>query len=306
MTIVSGIIDVAYTLNKNVAISLACFILLATWSIITWFWAGGIQDSSKQTNHNMGCSSDVPIRLLLEKGKNFGHEAALSNPSMRAGETTNLDIETRAQRFTKGIVVFVELLLADGFGAVWSLGPNPAPSAKEDTNTRRDKGLAALPKFCAVSNTTPKSDDVAMEDGDVLLPSLTNNLRKIGIVAITIPINTPITGGGNRVLALKSSSSFRVVFLFAGSFVSLSPNKTDLPKLQKKGDQPTRNMETNPVLRARLSFWEAPFRKRESQKIRGTTPAFPKDAHTAVPRASSVALSSGDRKHGYKTSVVKL
>jgi len=255
MTIVSGIIDVAYTLNRNVAISFACFILLATWSITTWFCAGGIHDSSKQTNQSIGCSRDVPIQLLLEKGKNRGVEAALSSPSMRAGDTINLEMETRAQRFRKGIVVGVPMFLVVGFAEGRSLGPNPAPNANEETNTSSDKGLAALPKFCAVSKTTPSRAGVAVEDEEVLLSSPTNNLRKIGIVATTIPIKTPITGGGNRVLAKERNSSFRVVVVRdAGNSRSLSPNKTERPKLQKNGDQPTRNMETNPVLSARLSF----------------------------------------------------
>lgn len=295
-------------LNKNVAISLACFVLFSTWSIVTWFWAGGILASSKQTNQSMGCSRYVPIQALsFPKGKNLGDEAALSNPSMRAGETMHLDIETTAQRFQKGIVVMVvDLRLAGGRTA--ALGPKPAPSANDDTNTSKDSGLAALPKFCAVSKTTPKSAGVAVADDDELLPSPTKSLRRIGIVASTIPIKTPITGGGNRVFTEESNSSFRVAPIDDDNVFSfrslLLPNRMDRPKLQKKGDQPTRNMDTNPVLRARLSFCAAPFRNRESQKISGTTPAFPNDEHTAVPRASSVFISSGDRKHGNSIFVV--
>jgi len=89
--------------------------------------------------------------------------------------------------------------------------------------------------------------------------------------------------------------------------VSPLPNNTDRPKLQKKGDQPMRNIETKPVLNARLSlflFVVAARRNRESQKISGTTPAFPKEAHTAVPRASSVSRSSERRKRGYRMRVV--
>lgn len=37
--------------------------------------------------------------------------------------------------------------------------------------------------------------------------------------------------------------------------------------------------------------------------MRGTTPEFPKDAHTAIPRAASVSCSSLERKQGYKTRV---
>lgn len=306
ITMVNGIIDVAYTLNKNVAISLACVILFATWSIMTWFWAGGMQDSSKQTNQSMGCSAEVPIKLVPPNVRNpFDDDAAVSNPSMSIGETMNLERETIAQRFQKGIVVVVAMesdvrvrLEIGGGGGDGDrcLAPNPAPSAREETNTSRERGLAAFPKFCAVSKTTPSSAGVTVTvdvDDDELLP--TNNLRRIGMVATTIPISTPITGGGNKVFAKESSSSFRVdtMLLFPLPLFAapLLPNNTDRPKLQKKGDQPTRNIETNPVLIAKLSFVEAAFRKRESQKISGTTPAFPKEAHTAVPRASSVSRS---------------
>jgi hypothetical protein len=321
ITIVNGIIDVAYTLNKKVAISLACVILFATWSIMTWFCAGGIQDSSKQTNQSMGCSAEVPIQLVPPHEKSpFDDEAAFSNPSMSIGETMNLERETSAQRFQKGIVVVVvaiapEVRVRLGIGICGvgdrCLVPNPAPSAREETNTSRERGLAAFPKFCAVSKTTPNSAgvDVDVDDDELLPPPLTNNLRRIGIVATTIPISTPITGGGNKVFAKESSSSFRVdtLLLFPLPLLAapLLPNNTDRPKLQKKGDQPTRNIETNPVLSARLSFVEAAFRKRESQKISGTTPAFPKEAHTAVPRASSVSRSWRERKHGYRKRVVK-
>lgn len=321
---VNGIIDVAYTLNKKVAISLACVILFATWSIMTWFWAGGMQDSSKQTNQSMGCSAEVPIKLVPSNVRSpFDDDATVSNPSMSIGERMNLETDTIAQRFQKGMVVVVAMesdvrvrLEIGGGGSDGDrcLVPNPAPSAREETNTSRERGLAAFPKFCAVSKTTPSSAGVTVtvtadvdDDNDELFP--TNNLRKIGIVATTIPISTPITGGGNKVLAKESRSSFRVDTMLLLPLpllvVPLLPNNTDRPKLQKKGDQPTRNIETNPVLSARLSLLEAAFRKRESQKISGTTPAFPKEAHTAVPRASSVSRSWGERKHGYRKRVVK-
>ena len=110
--IVPGIMAVTYTLNKNVAISLACCILFSTCSIVTWFWAGGMHDSRIQTNQSMGCSEDGPISPLLE--------AKMSNPSMRHGETTNLENETMAHRFQYEIVVGALLLLLRlAIAAVW-------------------------------------------------------------------------------------------------------------------------------------------------------------------------------------------
>ena len=263
--------DVAYTPNKKAAISLACCVLLATCSITTWFWAGGMQDSRMQTNQSMGCSRGLP--MLLPKRS---EDAALSNPSMRAGEATHLEKETMAQRLKSEIVVVLVvaaawslsppfLPLGDGGGSFF---PKPAPSAREDTSTSKDRGLAAFPKFWAVSKIT-RSD--AVDDVGVLpsAPAPTNKFRKRGTVATTIPIRTPITGGGSIFLARK-----RIRFVWFGVLVvvvtaascccsrlvmlslllSLSlvlPNRIDRPNAQKKGDHPTRNMETYPVPSAR-------------------------------------------------------
>mmetsp|Transcript_6611 Transcript_6611/g.14066 ORF Transcript_6611/g.14066 Transcript_6611/m.14066 type:complete len:252 (-) Transcript_6611:240-995(-) len=250
--------DVAYTPNKKAAISLACCILLDTCSITTWFWAGGMQDSKMQTNQSMGCSRGLP--MLLPKRS---EEATFNNPSMRAGDTKHLEKETIAQRLKSEIVVVVA-------GAAWwppflplgdrggSFFPKPAPSAKEDTSTSKDRGLAAFPKFWAVSKIT-RSDAV----GDVSpSPPPTNKFRKRGTVATIIPIRTPITGGGTIFLARKRirffwfgvvvvTSCFCRLLLFLLSLSLSSPNRIDRPNAQKKGDQPTRNMETYPVLSAR-------------------------------------------------------
>mmetsp|Transcript_758 Transcript_758/g.908 ORF Transcript_758/g.908 Transcript_758/m.908 type:complete len:80 (+) Transcript_758:107-346(+) len=79
----------------------------------------------------MGCSTYDPMILPEKK--------TLSNPNIRRGDITNLERETIVQRFQKGIML-------DVFGFVLP-PPNPAPSAKDETNTSNDRGLAALPKF---------------------------------------------------------------------------------------------------------------------------------------------------------------
>mmetsp|Transcript_10658 Transcript_10658/g.22554 ORF Transcript_10658/g.22554 Transcript_10658/m.22554 type:complete len:419 (-) Transcript_10658:93-1349(-) len=294
---------------------------------MTWFWAGGMQDSRRQTNHSMGCSSEVPIKPLSSPNapkKTLGDDAALSRPSMSKGETMNLERETMPHRFGKEMVVVESLprpvFLAGGADGR-PLFPKPAPRANEETNTSKDRGLAAFPKFCAVSNTTPNSAGVVVAVVDDNSPTPvppTNSVRNIGIVATTIPTSTPSTGGGNMILIESKISSFLVVvvaapILFLRFLLSTPPppplllllsNKTDRPKLQKKGDQPTKNMETKPVLSARLSLESDVARNRESQKISGTTPAFPKEAHTAVPRASSESRSSSLRNSGYSSRIV--
>mmetsp|Transcript_28945 Transcript_28945/g.78405 ORF Transcript_28945/g.78405 Transcript_28945/m.78405 type:complete len:214 (-) Transcript_28945:259-900(-) len=179
--------EVAYTPNKKVAISFACCILLATCSITTWFWAGGIQDSKRQTNQSIGCSREVPMAL-----PNRSEDAAFNSPSIRAGETINLENETIAQRLKIEIGGLVVWLISFFLPRDDFCFPKPAPRAKDDTNTSNDKGLAAFPKFWAVSKI--------IRNGavDWVLPSLfpTRKFRKIGTVATTIPISTPITGGG--------------------------------------------------------------------------------------------------------------
>jgi len=173
-----------------------------------------MQDSNKQTNQSIGCSTEVPIQLVPPKEKNLGDDAIFNNPSMSTGETTNLESETSAQRFQKGILIGSLLPQPPvlGSGGDRSSFPNPAPSANEETNTSKDNGLAAFPKFCAVSNTTPNIAGAVVGDDEKLPPPI-NNLRKIGIVPTTIPINTPITGGGNKLFTKESTSSFRAVIV---------------------------------------------------------------------------------------------
>ena len=130
---------------------------------------------------------------------------------MTIGETTKRITETIIQRFQKGMAsgLTVAVSVAGGatsvvvavvvVGPVSTRGggdgdrcwvPNPAPNANEETNTRSDNGLAAFPKFTAVSNTTPNMGVavVAVEE-----EAWRNNACRKGTVARIMPTKTPTT-----------------------------------------------------------------------------------------------------------------
>ena len=140
----------------------------------------------------------------------FGDATQCNNPYITIGETTKRITDTIIQRFQKGMAsalasvadralsvvvvgaaVVVDPISTRGGGdgdRCWV--PNPAPNANEETNTRSDNGLAAFPKFTAVSNTTPNMGVavVAVEE-----EAWRNNACRKGTVARIMPTKTPTT-----------------------------------------------------------------------------------------------------------------
>eukprot|EP00562_Extubocellulus_spinifer_P016752 CAMPEP_0178604564 /NCGR_PEP_ID=MMETSP0697-20121206/36108_1 /TAXON_ID=265572 /ORGANISM="Extubocellulus spinifer, Strain CCMP396" /LENGTH=160 /DNA_ID=CAMNT_0020242937 /DNA_START=330 /DNA_END=812 /DNA_ORIENTATION=- len=140
-----------------------------------------------------------------------------------------------------------------------------------------ESGDAALPKFDTESNMTASGAFSAVSAEVVV------NRLQSGVVAMNKPIKTPITGGGKALLTVARSpavlsSTLQPLFALL--------NSTSRPKLQKKGDHPTRNKLTKAVLLATLSA-AVERRNRLSQKIKGITPEFPKEQQTVAPRPSS-------------------